>query len=289
MDRPDADRRPAGIRPRRTRRRSGCGITLRAVPAGGGRRHLLRAARRADRAGPGPSGRRPGSPSTSRRSACSPSTPPRSRRCPPTCATPRANPGRTGCTSKTSTRRWPRQAWDRFLAALEPLRDAGKLGAILLQFPPWFPICRANREYILACAQRAAPRRVCVEFRNRTWMTEDNQHETLDFLTAHQLPYVCVDDAAGLSRAPSRRCWPPPATWPWSGCTATRTSGRARTSRRSSATGTATKSWTNGRPGSATWPAQAETTDVVFNNCYRDYAQVNAQQLMQARRQSCPV
>ena len=62
-------------------------------------------------------------------------------------------------------------AWDRFLAALEPLRAAGKLGAILLQFPPWFPIGRARKEYILACAHRAAPDRVCVEFRNRTWMT----------------------------------------------------------------------------------------------------------------------
>ena len=36
------------------------------------------------------------------------------------------------------------QAWERFLAALEPLRAKGKLGAILLQFPPWFPISRAN-------------------------------------------------------------------------------------------------------------------------------------------------
>ncbi len=49
------------------------------------------------------------------------------------------------------------QAWERFLAALEPLRGAGKLGAILLQFPPWFPISRANKNYILACAERAAP------------------------------------------------------------------------------------------------------------------------------------
>jgi len=80
------------------------------------------------------------------------------------------------------------QAWDRFFAALEPLREAGKLGAILLQFPPWFPISRANRDYIVACAERAAPRRVCVEFRNHTWMTDDNQKETLDFLASHQLP-----------------------------------------------------------------------------------------------------
>jgi uncharacterized protein YecE (DUF72 family) len=31
------------------------------------------------------------------------------------------------------------QAWQRFLAALEPLRAKGKLGAILLQFPPGSP------------------------------------------------------------------------------------------------------------------------------------------------------
>src|SRR6202012_3322203 len=78
------------------------------------------------------------------------------------------------------------QAWDRFLAALEPLRKTGKLGAILLQFPPWFPIGKANKQYILDCAERVKPRRVCGEFRNRTWMTDDNQEETLKFLADHQ-------------------------------------------------------------------------------------------------------
>jgi uncharacterized protein YecE (DUF72 family) len=89
------------------------------------------------------------------------------------------------------------EAWDRFLAALDPLREAGKLGAILLQFPPWFPISRAHRDYIVACAQRAAPRRVCVEFRNHTWMNGNNQAETLKFLADHGLPYVCVDMPQG--------------------------------------------------------------------------------------------
>src|SRR6201996_1142213 len=88
-------------------------------------------------------------------------------------------------------------AWDRFLAALEPLRAAGKLGAILLQFPPWFPISRANKEYILACAERAAPRRVCVEFRNHTWMTEENRQEPLELRPPPRLPYVCVDEPQG--------------------------------------------------------------------------------------------
>ena len=131
------------------------------------------------------------------------------------------------------------QAWDRFFAALEPLREAGKLGAILLQFPPWFPISRANKDYIVACAERAAPRRVCVEFRNHTWMTDDNQKETLDFLVPPSACRTCAWTCRRGTRTPSRRWWPPPATWPWSACTAIRTSGRARASRNGSATATA--------------------------------------------------
>jgi hypothetical protein len=43
------------------------------------------------------------------------------------------------------------QVWERFSAALDPLRAERKLGAILLQFPPWFPIGKARKDYIVAC------------------------------------------------------------------------------------------------------------------------------------------
>ena len=36
------------------------------------------------------------------------------------------------------------EVWTRFLSALDPLVEAGKLGALLFQFPPWFTIKRAN-------------------------------------------------------------------------------------------------------------------------------------------------
>src|SRR3984957_18280817 len=170
------------------------------------------------------------------------------------------------------------QAWDRFLAALEPLRGAGKLGAILLQFPPWFPIGRTRREYILACAQRAAPRRVCVELRNHTWMTPDNQEETLHFLASHRLPYVCVDMPQGY---PSSI---PPVLAATSDLAVVRMHGHS-------------DKWASKdiheRFGYRYSPAEledwsrrieplaagAEVTDVLFNNCYSDYAHVNAQQL----------
>ena len=170
------------------------------------------------------------------------------------------------------------EAWDRFLAALEPLRSAGKLGAILLQFPPWFPISRSNKEYILACAERAAPRRVCVEFRNHTWMTEDNQKETLGFLSAQRLPYVCVDEPQGYSNSI------PPVLAATSDLAVVRLHGHS-------------DQWDShdiqerfryryGSDELATWAGNverlaedADETHVVFNNCYRDYAHVNAGQL----------
>jgi uncharacterized protein YecE (DUF72 family) len=170
------------------------------------------------------------------------------------------------------------QAWERFLSALEPLRAAGKLGAILMQFPQWFPISRANKEYILACARRAAPLRLCIEFRNRTWMTEDNQRETLDFLSGHDLPYVCVDMPQGY---PSSI---PPVLAATADLAVVRMHGHSdkwtskdiheRFGYRYSEDELA--GWARGIGGLA---GRAAATHVLFNNCYRDYAQVNARQL----------
>jgi uncharacterized protein YecE (DUF72 family) len=171
------------------------------------------------------------------------------------------------------------QAWQRFLAALEPLNQAGKLGAILLQFPPWFPISRANKEYIVACAQRVAPRRVCIEFRNRTWMTAENQDETLGFLTSNRLPYVCVDMPQG-----HRDSIPPVVAATDPELAVVRMHGHS-------------DKWTSKdiherfgyryserelgewAPKVRALADDAATTHVLFNNCYRDYAQTNARQL----------
>jgi len=170
------------------------------------------------------------------------------------------------------------QAWDRFLAALEPLRGAGKLGAILLQFPQWFPISRANKEYILACAERAAPRRVCVEFRNRTWMTDENQNETLDFLAAHDLPYVCVDMPQGhpSSIPPVLRATAELAVVRLHGHSDKWTSKDLYERFGYRYSGAELAEWA---PRIRALADGAQLTHVLFNNCYSNYAQVNAQQL----------
>ena len=170
------------------------------------------------------------------------------------------------------------QAWDRFLAALEPLRQAGKLGAILLQFPPWFPIGRSRKDYIVACAERVAPRRVCIEFRNKTWMTPENQEETLGFLASHQLPYVCVDMPQGY---PSSI---PPVLAATSDLAVVRMHGHSDKWNSKDIYERFGYQYSEGElaewaPKIADLASGASTTHVLFNNCYRNYAQVNAQQL----------
>lgn len=87
--------------------------------------------------------------------------------------------------------------WERFLSALDPLVAAGKLGAVLFQFPPWFTIKRANKQYLIEVAKRCAPQQAVIELRNESWFRGDNQAETLDFLRKHNLPFVSVDMPQG--------------------------------------------------------------------------------------------
>ena len=88
--------------------------------------------------------------------------------------------------------------WQRFRDALMPLHSAGKLGAVLFQFPQWFVISKKSKAYIEECAERLPDYRVAVEFRHKSWMSERNVEETLSFLEERDLPFVCVDMPQGF-------------------------------------------------------------------------------------------
>ncbi len=170
------------------------------------------------------------------------------------------------------------EAWQRFLTALEPLRQTGRLGAILFQFPQWFVIGRARREYLLLVAERVAPRQVCIEFRNKTWMSDDNRGETLKFLSDHQLPYVCVDEPQGYpsSVPPVLAATAPLAVVRMHGHSDKWDSRNIQEKFRYRYPEKELKEWA---PKVRALAADADSTQVLFNNCYSDDAQVNARQL----------
>lgn len=171
------------------------------------------------------------------------------------------------------------EMWDRFLSALSPLEDAGKLGALLFQFPQWFPIGKRNRDYVLECAKRATPLPICVEFRNKTWMSPDNQAETLEFLEGHGIPYVCVDMPQGFvsSIPPVVAATADLAMIRFHGHNAPEwESGSVQRRFKYLYREDELKAWV---PRIEQLSEEADTTHVLMNNCYRDYAQRNAREL----------
>ena len=108
-------------------------------------------------------------------------------------------------------------------------------------------------------------------------MTEDNQEETLGFLADHQLPYVCVDMPQGY---PSSI---PPVLAATSDLAVVRMHGHSDKWDSKDIHERFGYRYSEGELGE--WApkirglaAEAELTHVVFNNCYRDDAHVNAQQ-----------
>jgi uncharacterized protein YecE (DUF72 family) len=91
------------------------------------------------------------------------------------------------------------EMWRRFRLALEPLRQANKLGAVLFQFPPWFLYRRSNLEHIARCAQILDGFQLAVEFRNRTWFEDKHRTDVLAFERDHSLAHVIVDEPQGFS------------------------------------------------------------------------------------------
>jgi uncharacterized protein YecE (DUF72 family) len=89
------------------------------------------------------------------------------------------------------------EVWSSFGRAIEPLKEAGRLGAVFLQFPRWVFPSNENRELILDARRRLGVE-VAAEFRNATWFNEKNAERTLRYLEDNRVPYVMVDGPQGL-------------------------------------------------------------------------------------------
>ena len=173
------------------------------------------------------------------------------------------------------------EAWRRFEAALRPMHEAGKLGAVLFQYPPWFGPRRDNRAEIEALRERLPDYRICVEFRSPRWLSEDRDRErTLRLLEEQGLVFVCVDapPASGLPRLLA-------VTNPE--LLIVRLHGRSD------------ETWSGGAPTAAErfrylyshqeleelaapiagHVREAHETHLLMNNCYRDYSVRNAAEM----------
>lgn len=82
---------------------------------------------------------------------------------------------------------------------IRPLQQAGKLGAVLFQFPPWFLYRPSHLGHILRCADILAGYQLAVEFRHKSWFAEAHREHVLAFEHEHGLAHVAVDEPQGFA------------------------------------------------------------------------------------------
>lgn len=173
------------------------------------------------------------------------------------------------------------EVWRAFATAMEPLQRAGKLGSILLQFPPWVKPTKDGAHHVLDSARRARDvgLRCAIELRQRAWFEGEMAERTLAWLAKHELPFVMVDEPQGFANSvpPVRRVTSPALA-------VLRMHGRrAETWTRPNVGPVERFRYLYDRDELAAWlPAVREAAraaahvHVVFNNCYGNYATTNA-------------
>src|SRR5262249_4438850 len=90
------------------------------------------------------------------------------------------------------------EAARRFADALEPLRESGRLGVVLLQYPVWFPASRRAHQEIDRMRGLLAGLRLAGEFRNWPWLPARNRDRPLPFLRERDLFFTCVAAPQGF-------------------------------------------------------------------------------------------
>jgi uncharacterized protein YecE (DUF72 family) len=81
--------------------------------------------------------------------------------------------------------------------AIAPLRDAGKLGALLVQLTPSFGPRTHTLEELDDMVELFDGYQIAVELQHRGWVTDDEEARTEKYFRSRRLAYVTVDAPAG--------------------------------------------------------------------------------------------
>jgi uncharacterized protein YecE (DUF72 family) len=178
------------------------------------------------------------------------------------------------------------EVWTWFAEGLEPLKEAGQLGSILLQYPRWFFTSSENRAEIESAVERL--RRVgltgSVEFRNATWFNDKNIERTMRFLGDRNIPLVMVDGPQGFKSSV-----PPIVATTSADLALVRFHGRRTETWEAQNIKTVERfrylyeadelqDWA---PKVREAASQSKDMHVLFNNCYANYGATNAIELAQ--------
>jgi len=172
------------------------------------------------------------------------------------------------------------EVWRRFVGALTPLGEVGKLGGVLLQYPPWFTPKRANRDEVARARERLGDVPAIVEFRSPRWFAPDDLDRTVRLLADHDMTLANVDapEVSGLPRTAIGTAdlavvrFHGRSDDTWSARTATAAERfRYHYDKRE------LRPWAK---RVVTMAAEARELHVLMNNCYEDFGVRNAEDML---------
>ena len=175
------------------------------------------------------------------------------------------------------------EVWARFEHSLRPLVGAGKLGAVLMQYPEWFTAKADNRRELAGIRERWPDVPVCVEFRSPTWLdAERDRDRTVGLLRDLRLSLVVVD-APPASHLPAvvEATTPDLAVVRFHGRNDETWKGKASTAAERFKylySEAELRAWAQPLQALAD---HAERVHALMNNCYQDYGVRNAAELAQ--------
>ncbi|MCZ8514515.1 DUF72 domain-containing protein [Paenibacillus filicis] len=94
----------------------------------------------------------------------------------------KAYQGMTGHTRQTFSEAETELMFRSFKESVKPVLDAGKLKAVLFQYPPWFECNRNNVTLLRATKKRMETIPVALEFRHQSWFSPEMREKTLLFM-----------------------------------------------------------------------------------------------------------
>ena len=97
----------------------------------------------------------------------------------------------------------PEEMFNEFKLSIGPMKEAGKLAMVLVQFPPWFDCRKENVDQIRYIRQQLEDYDIAIEFRHQSWYTEAMREKTVQFLEdLNFIHTVCDEPQSGEGSVP---------------------------------------------------------------------------------------
>ncbi|MFD0674049.1 DUF72 domain-containing protein [Cohnella sp. GCM10027633] len=91
-----------------------------------------------------------------------------------------------------------------FLESVRPMREAGKLTAVLFQYPPWFDCTKDNVRVLRETKARMGDVPCALEFRHQSWFAPEYRDKTIGFMKDQGwIHSVCDEPQAGVGSVPT--------------------------------------------------------------------------------------